>query len=100
MVFIFVWVPYIVCVNFTVMRVVAALFLKQTMTVAAIDEERIAMEKMKQKERFAHELHEIFTEADTSGDGSISRAEFENMLENEHVLQHFAELDLEIDEVA
>lgn len=28
------WVPYIVCVNFAVMRVVAALFLKQTMAIA------------------------------------------------------------------
>merc|ERR1719440_1177622 len=54
---------------------------------------------MKQKARFAAELHEIFAEADTSQDGSISKEEFEAMLENESVISHFAKLDLEIDEV-
>jgi len=93
------WIAYVVLINFTVMRVVSALFLKQTMTVAAYDDERLAMAKLKEKERFARELHEIFQEADESGDGALSKEEFEKMLDNEHVLNHFEKLDLEIYEV-
>merc|ERR1719440_487717 len=47
-VFILFWAPYVVFVNFTVMRVIAALFLKQTMAVSAVDAERVPMENMKE----------------------------------------------------
>ena len=58
----------VVLVNFTVMRVVSALFLKQTMAIAHIDEERLAMAKMKEHAVFAAELRMIFEEAD-GGEG-------------------------------
>lgn len=93
------WIPYVVCVNFALMRVIAALFLKQTLAIADQDTERRAMEKMKEKEKFAKELREIFAEADRSGDGAISRDEFEAMIRFPSVVQRFAKLDLELDEV-
>jgi len=100
LVFVVFWIPYVIFVNFTVMRIVAALFLKQTMTVAAIDDERLAMARVKEKERFASELRDIFEEADTSKDGAISAEEFATMVDNEHVMGHFAQLDLDLDEVS
>merc|ERR1719409_2689381 len=43
------WVLYVVGVNFAVMRVIAALFLKQTMAVASQDAEKMIMAKMKER---------------------------------------------------
>jgi voltage-gated sodium channel len=93
------WVLYIVCINFAVMRVIAALFLKQTMAVAAVDEERAAMMKLKERERFANELRQVFVEADESKDGSLSKEEFVAMMRNPNIVEHFEKLDLEPDEV-
>jgi len=93
------WVPFVVIVNFAVMRIIAALFLKQTMAVAALDAERVAYEKVKEKEHFASELRHIFAAGDTSGDGMISRDEFELMLGNVEVVASFKKLELEMEEV-
>jgi voltage-gated sodium channel len=93
------WFPYVVCVNFACMRVIGALFLKQTLAVAQVDQERMAMESMREKEQFAKELHEVFFEADEKGDGTINQEEFEKMLRNPHIIAHFEKIDLEQDEV-
>lgn len=95
----FFWIPYVVIVNFAIMRVVAALIIKQTLDLAEIDAERIAMAKLKQRERYAVELRAIFEAGDTSGDKAISRDEFHVMLKNKSVVRHFEKLDLEIEEV-
>jgi len=73
--------------------------LKQTLKVAGSDEDMAVMEKLKQKEKFIDKLRSFFIEADTSGDGSLSRTEFEGMLENPAVLNMLHVLELEIYEV-
>lgn len=93
------WVGWIVFVNFMTMRIVGALFLKQTMDVAAVDAERLAMSNMKRKDKFAGALRDIFVLVDTSGDGAISLDEFETMLQNEEVFKNFRKLGLDEDEV-
>lgn len=94
------WVVYVVLVNFTVMRVIAALFLKDTMAVAASDAQKMAMQATKSRQAFADQIKEIFMEADTSGDGTISVEEFKGMLHNPHVGDCFQKLNLEVLEVA
>jgi len=96
------WLLYVLCVNFLVMKVVGSLFLKNTLQVAAADEEKINKHKSQQKQRyFSSQLRAIFASADSSGDGAISRQEFDDMvLEDKDVILHFNELDLEIDEVS
>jgi len=97
--FTFFWLWWIVLVNFMTMRIIGALFLKQTMEVASIDAEKLAMENMKRRDKFAASLREIFEAADTSGDGSINCAEFDKMLRDETVIKHFESLDLDVEEV-
>lgn len=92
------FVPYVVVVNFAVMRVVAALFLKQTLSVAAQDDAKKAAKLEAEKERIAGELSEFFGEADVSGNGAVSSAEFEAMLKNPSVAEHFKDLGLETEE--
>jgi voltage-gated sodium channel len=99
LVFVAYWIPFVVCINFACMRVIGALFLKQTLAVAQVDQERMAMESMREREQFAKELHEVFFEADEKGDGTINQEEFEKMLRNPHIIAHFEKIDLEQDEV-
>lgn len=93
------WLCYIVTVNFAVMRIVAALFLKKTMEVAAQDADRTAAGRLKHKQQYAQMLCRIFQLADTSGDGCINVSEFKSMLEKEEILQMFSKLDVELPEL-
>ena len=56
------------------------------------------MAKMKEHAVFAAELRMIFEEADDSKDGAISSEEFKVMMQNKEVLDHFKNLNLEVDE--
>eukprot|EP00747_Dinoflagellata_sp_TGD_P039523 gnl/TRDRNA2_/TRDRNA2_140319_c2_seq1.p1 gnl/TRDRNA2_/TRDRNA2_140319_c2~~gnl/TRDRNA2_/TRDRNA2_140319_c2_seq1.p1 ORF type:complete len:250 (-),score=35.69 gnl/TRDRNA2_/TRDRNA2_140319_c2_seq1:141-890(-) len=93
------WLVYVVIVNFAVIRIVSALFLKQTMAVASQDADRMAMEKVKQQGVYADKLREIYLLADTSGDGRINYEEFQNMISQPHVMHMFDALDLDEDEL-
>jgi len=94
------WVFYTTVVNFAVMRVIAALFLKHTLSVSTRDEERMSMEKMAQKEAFATEIHQIFQRGDKMGDGVLHRWEFEEMMKDPEVLEMFRKLDLSQNEIS
>jgi len=94
------WGIYVVMVNFAVMRVISALFLKETMSVAAVDAEKMAMSRMKEKKFIADQIKAIFAEADESGDGTISVSEFTKMIYNPLVGECFDKLELEVFEVA
>lgn len=92
------WLLYVVFVNFAVMRVVGALFLKQTMAEADLDHDRLALEALKHKQKVATQIQEVFAEADTSGDGMIDQGEFYTMLESEKVEKMLSQLDIDSDE--
>jgi hypothetical protein len=92
------FLPFVVLVNFAVMRVVAALFLKETMRVADAESGLEEALKMKEKASVASDLKKVFMEADTSANGAISQEEFYQMLSNENVVAHLTHLDIEIDE--
>lgn len=93
------WIIWVVLVNFTTMRVIGALFLKDTMAVSARDAENCAMNQLKHKGASAEKLRLIFNDADTSGDGCIGESEFDAMMEKSAVVDEFALLGLDRDEV-
>mmetsp|Transcript_61841 Transcript_61841/g.116969 ORF Transcript_61841/g.116969 Transcript_61841/m.116969 type:complete len:588 (+) Transcript_61841:62-1825(+) len=94
------WVLYVVFINFAVMRLIGALFLKQTLASAESDDDKMTMIKLKQKRAFAHEIRQVFVEGDTSGDGLISPEEFKDMLRDPRIGKSFTRLGLEVAEVA
>jgi hypothetical protein len=93
------WISWVILVNFMTMRVVGALFLKQTMSICAADQEKIAMDQMKDRGVITDNLRQIFLSADSSGDGNMNIAEFERMMRQPQVISDFAQLGLDIDEV-
>lgn len=92
------WIVYIFGVNFSMLRVVGAIFLKQIMYVANLDEKREVMMKDRERERVASELRELFEVADTSKNGAISRHEFDQMLQDPKVLNYIEKIGLEIED--
>jgi len=93
------WLLYVIVVNFTVIRVISALFLKQTLAIANLDAERQGVEKMKERGTFAEKIRQIFVHADSSGDGYLSRSEFDAMMEDAKVLELLDNLEIEAHEV-
>lgn len=93
------WIVWIVGVNFAVMRVIAALFLKQTLAVANDDAQKMALQKIKERDHFINIIREIFHTADVDGGGSLSAEEFVNMIKVPTVAENFKLLDLELFEV-
>jgi hypothetical protein len=94
------WLIYIVGVNFTVMRVVSSLFLKQTLQVAAENESELKERSKKAKAKlFEHNLREVFLKSDVSGDGTLSEDEFHGMLMDEEVSALFADMEFNMDDV-
>jgi len=97
-VFVFFWIPYVCFANFAMMKIVGSIFLKQIMAVAGLEEKRKEADLLKAKASIAAELREIFAEADTSGNGAISREEFDTMLCSANVLLRIEKVGLEIEE--
>jgi len=93
------WIAWVLGVNFMTMRVVAAIFMKHTFAVAALDQEQVAMDNKKRKEKYAKQLMTIFHHGDTSRDGAISKEEFEAMLEKPNVVEAFEKRGLDLFEV-
>lgn len=93
------WLMYIIIVWFGVLRVLTALFLKQTMEVAQCDHETLIKDKMREKARYAAALREFFLDVDKDGDGSINHTEFHNALSDPKAKAWLNTLDLEVVEV-
>lgn len=74
------FVVYIAGVIFAMFKIITALFIKDTTTVATLDAEAVIRDKMKEKARYAQKLHDVFVAADSSGDGCVTRAEFNELL--------------------
>mmetsp|Transcript_80938 Transcript_80938/g.212468 ORF Transcript_80938/g.212468 Transcript_80938/m.212468 type:complete len:580 (+) Transcript_80938:125-1864(+) len=73
---------YVGGVVFAVIHVVSALLIKDTLAVAAADQDMMMAQKAKEKDKFARRLREVFSSADESDDGMVNWDEFHAMLGN------------------
>merc|ERR1712194_254571 len=58
------------------------------------------MSQLKKKGELSEALRMIFRSADTSGDGAISQEEFDMMMAHSQVVEEFANMGLDLDEVS
>jgi len=79
------WAIYVTFVVFTLIRIIYALLLKDTMQAATNDADQVVQERMAQTKSMLAKLETLFHEADASGDERISREEFEEILKYEKV---------------
>mmetsp|Transcript_97354 Transcript_97354/g.225702 ORF Transcript_97354/g.225702 Transcript_97354/m.225702 type:complete len:643 (+) Transcript_97354:64-1992(+) len=74
------FVVYVTFIIFTLIRIIYALLLKDTLQAAASDADLVVRVKMKETKHLIQQLSALFQQADTSGDGFLGREEFEQIL--------------------
>mmetsp|Transcript_102801 Transcript_102801/g.257912 ORF Transcript_102801/g.257912 Transcript_102801/m.257912 type:complete len:604 (+) Transcript_102801:60-1871(+) len=89
---------YIVAVVFAIFRIISALFLRDTLALAAADAEVAIQDKMMQKEAYAAKLLDFFLAADVSGDGFLTAEEFDDMLKDPKVKTWFSIMEVDVHE--
>jgi len=87
---------YISMVVFAVIRIITAIFLKETLQVASNDQEEMIHEQMKKKQSYLHKLESIFKAVDTSGDGQLELDELEAILSHPTIRTWLSVLELEV----
>eukprot|EP00435_Cladocopium_sp_Y103_P037937 s78_g10.t1 len=87
------FLPYIALVVFAVIRVVTALFIKETLASAANDAEMVIEESRRMAVEYQERLEELFRLVDNDGDGSLSAEEFVQAMELPSVQQYLKFLD-------
>eukprot|EP00445_Apocalathium_hangoei_P039191 CAMPEP_0203942194 /NCGR_PEP_ID=MMETSP0359-20131031/78436_1 /ASSEMBLY_ACC=CAM_ASM_000338 /TAXON_ID=268821 /ORGANISM="Scrippsiella Hangoei, Strain SHTV-5" /LENGTH=260 /DNA_ID=CAMNT_0050872873 /DNA_START=149 /DNA_END=931 /DNA_ORIENTATION=+ len=89
---------YVSSVVFAMTRIISALFLKDTLAVAANDTEMMIQQKASEKQAYAEKLLQVFYAADISGDGLISEKEFMDLLTHPDITHYLAFLELDATE--
>jgi len=90
---------YVWLVTFAVIRVITAIFLRQTMAVASRDHEVTYHERVTKHDRDVLHLKKIFEEGDKDIGGSLTREEFDKLLKDTRVQAWLSDLELEVSEV-
>jgi len=87
---------YIIAVTFAMFRIITALFLRDTLAVAANDAEYAVREKLKQRDSYTEKLLEFFHAADSSGEGFLTFEQFGSILEQEKAKTWFSVMDVDV----
>jgi len=95
-----IFVVYIVFVVFAMIRVISALFLKETLNQAARDADMMVRERSKKSSALKKELSELFDEADTSRDGVLSKEELAEVMSHPKVCLWLDELGIEVSDTS
>eukprot|EP00746_Dinoflagellata_sp_MGD_P139000 gnl/MRDRNA2_/MRDRNA2_72537_c0_seq1.p1 gnl/MRDRNA2_/MRDRNA2_72537_c0~~gnl/MRDRNA2_/MRDRNA2_72537_c0_seq1.p1 ORF type:complete len:529 (-),score=71.05 gnl/MRDRNA2_/MRDRNA2_72537_c0_seq1:65-1588(-) len=90
---------YVSGVTFAIIRVITAIFLKETLAAAATDQELVISERMHQQDKYIQNLRTLFEEMDTDGTASISLEELNMLLVDPRAKTWLGVLELEINEV-
>eukprot|EP00746_Dinoflagellata_sp_MGD_P028230 gnl/MRDRNA2_/MRDRNA2_166744_c0_seq1.p1 gnl/MRDRNA2_/MRDRNA2_166744_c0~~gnl/MRDRNA2_/MRDRNA2_166744_c0_seq1.p1 ORF type:complete len:639 (+),score=131.63 gnl/MRDRNA2_/MRDRNA2_166744_c0_seq1:65-1981(+) len=90
---------YVSGVTFAVIRVITAIFLKETLAAAESDREMKMAEKKRQRDAYIRSLQTLFSELDTDGGGNLNLEEVKKMMNDPRVEIWMSVLDLEVHEV-
>merc|ERR1719161_754925 len=92
----FAWffVLYVGGVSFAIIRIITALFLRQTLAVAAGDEQMMKQEKIKSQRKYTESVRDLFLHVNPSGTGEVTFDEFQQLLMDEHVTTWLQVLEL------
>lgn len=94
--FFFIYISFVV---FAITRIITALFLKDTLSVASADTEYLVQQRQNEKFAYAEKMREMFAETDTSGDGFVSYEEFQEVLTHPRINTYFSVLEIDVHEV-
>jgi len=89
---------YVTVVVFAVIRVISAIFLKDTLDAAQNDAEQLVMDKIAMKAKLVSRLEGMFKVMDGCGTGMITEERLAEIMENPKVAAYFQTLDLDVHE--
>ncbi|CAE7945304.1 Scn11a, partial [Symbiodinium sp. KB8] len=92
------FVIYITVVVFAMLRVISAVFLKDTLDAAQNDAEQLVMDKMRTQSEYIQKLEEIFRAISCSKSSMITEARLIEIFQNPKVAAYFQTLDLDVQE--
>lgn len=98
--FVIFFVLYVTVIAFAVIRVISAVFLKDTLDAAQNDAEHLVVDRLRKKAEYVEKLEHIFRAIDDSGDGIITEARMNEILSNAKIAAYFQTLDLDVHEGA
>lgn len=90
---------YISVVTFAIVRVITAIFLKETLAAADSDHDMVIHEKMRLAEKYTASLNRLYHELDTDKDGYVSSDELSTLCEDPRAIAWLHSLDLSVQEV-
>eukprot|EP00439_Symbiodinium_sp_Y106_P036829 s1369_g4.t1 len=93
------FVLYITVIAFAVIRVISAVFLKDTLDAAQNDAEHMVVDRLRKKAEYVEKLEIIFRAIDDSGDG-LGRRQCRRWLQVLRIAAYFQTLDLDVHEGA
>eukprot|EP00929_Paragymnodinium_shiwhaense_P099670 TRINITY_DN6144_c0_g2_i1.p1 TRINITY_DN6144_c0_g2~~TRINITY_DN6144_c0_g2_i1.p1 ORF type:complete len:675 (-),score=114.82 TRINITY_DN6144_c0_g2_i1:117-2141(-) len=85
-------------VSFAVMKVIEAVFLNETIKVAATNDDLMIMEKNRWEAMHEEKVKALFAEADASGDGYVDYSEFMLIMNDDKVIAWLEAMDVEIED--
>jgi len=89
---------YVTVIVFAIIRVITAVFLKDTLDAAHNDAEHLVAEALRKKAEYVEKLEGVFQQIDESGQGMITEARLNEILQDPKVAVYFQTLDLDVHE--
>merc|ERR1712096_118881 len=81
--------------GFTVLNVISAVFINQTMKVAEADTHLMISQKMRAQANYTHRLRKLFEELDVSGHGAITWEEFSEKISHPKMMAYMSTLGID-----
>mmetsp|Transcript_66034 Transcript_66034/g.146682 ORF Transcript_66034/g.146682 Transcript_66034/m.146682 type:complete len:286 (+) Transcript_66034:263-1120(+) len=96
--FVIFYLLYITIIVFAVIRVISAIFLKDTLDEAHNDAQHLVLDRMRKKAEYIDRLEGVFKTLDVHGAGTLSEEGLNNMLANPKVKAYFQTLEVDVQE--
>ncbi|CAK9115964.1 unnamed protein product [Durusdinium trenchii] len=98
--FVIFYLLYVTIIVFAVIRVISAIFLKDTLDEANNDAHQIVLDRLRKKAEYVDRLEQTFHSIDNSEDGVLTEARLTEALANPKVKAYFATLEIDVQEGA
>jgi hypothetical protein len=86
-------------VGFSILSVIQAVFIQQTMKSAQLDDDFVVQQKDRERQAYAAKLSKIFRRLDTSGDGQVNWEEFSMLVSDGRMKLLLNSLDVDVRDV-